>query len=448
MRVGRIGHATLLVRTDDVACVMDPVLAAPFDCGSVIFDPPITVDARHVRDLCNVIVLSHEHADHFDVASLDQLDRDAVVYYPHGARSIAHALERLGFAQRRAVHPGEEDITLADLRFVPTASRVPFAEMGMVFASEDATLWNLVDSRIDGAIIDFVRREVGRVDLALAGYQPLIQRELGSDALGSGFPYDAYGTLLAAVAAIAPRWVVPAACGFRYVEPWLNDRGLPMTEAQFARDVAALGARIEPIALTHGAEVEIEGGTLRRLADLPFVERLGATSPSHDWRPDRGVPALVDRDPCRHGEAALRADVTAFLDGELLASLATHHEWLARMARLRAVWRLEVVYPGGAVEQRWLDFGDDTLRWTTARAGLFAGLHTSIAASAIVGLRNGEVHPDRLTLGDMRIFARLYTVSADGIVQAGSDADEPLCRVLVPGSRERHLDRALRRLGC
>jgi hypothetical protein len=48
----------------------------------------------------------------------------------------------------------------------------------------------------------------------------------------------------------------------------------------------------------------------------------------------------------------------------------------------------------------------------------------------------------------MRIFVRLYTVSTEGVVQAGSEADEPLCRLLVPGGRERFLDRELRGLGC
>jgi L-ascorbate metabolism protein UlaG (beta-lactamase superfamily) len=451
MDLGRIGHATLVVRTADVTCAMDPVLRPVFDDDLVTFDPPVAIDVDGLRDACNLIVISHEHGDHFDVASLAALDRDAVVYYPAGARRIAHALARLGFAQARAVAPGGEDITLADLRLVPTPSRVPFAEMGVVLAAGGATAWNLVDSRVDAEVIAQVRDVCGPIDVLLAPWQPLVQRELATDALGAGFPFAAYGALLATIAQVAPRWVVPSACGVRYTEAWLDDRGFPMTEARFVHDVAALGGAIGALPLPAGGALVLGDGAPRP-RELPFARPTGdARGPRYDWRPTRGVPPLVDRDRHGLGAARLRREVAAILDELLLPALdgAEHAAWRARMAALGATWRLEVVYPDGGVDERWCDLGAGRLRWSAPRPGGFASIHTAITASAAAGLRDGRVHPDRLTLGDLRTSTRLYAVAPDGAVTAaGSDEDEPLCRVLLPGAADRHLDRALAALGA
>lgn len=456
LKIGRPGHASVVVETEQVFCLMDPVLVETFDCGLIAFDPPVALDVDALRAHCNLVVLSHEHADHFDVRSLHMLDRDAVVIYPRGAALIERALRRLGFDQIRAVTPGEE-VALADLRIIPTPSQVPFPEMGAIFESGGAACWNLVDTRLSEATIAFARRVAPRIGVLLAGYQPLVQRELCIDGLGAPFPLEAYAALLRAVLDISPRLVVPASCGFRYVEDeWLNDRGFPMDAGQFLRDLRAADPASRGLLLEPGAQIIVPGGDDPRAGfgelavvpdGLPFVRRTGPrrAAPGYDWRPDRGVPPLRDHAPLGRDPGG---EVRAFLDRDLLPRLdaCEHSVWRERMARMGVWWRLEIVYPGGDVEVRFLDLAAPALAWSRPER-CFPKIHTSVTASAIAGLLTGEMHEDRLSLGAMRVATRLYDVSRAGATRGGGDADEPLGRVLVPGARERFVERELTSLG-
>jgi L-ascorbate metabolism protein UlaG (beta-lactamase superfamily) len=450
MRLERLAHASLVIETDEVCCLMDPVFVEPLASGTAHFDPPMTFDVSRAREQCNVIVLSHHHPDHFCIPTLAQLDRQAIVYYPQGSTYIEGALGRLGFTQARALVPGSDDVHLADLRLVPTQSRVPFAEMGMVFEHGGRTLWNLVDTFVDEAVIGLVRRVVGRIDALVAAYQPLDQM-LARGPLGHSFPHASYGEMLKVVFDIRPRAVIPGACGVRYLgDPWLDERGFPMTARQFLADVARVDPEIAGLQVPAGASVEIgerlrvdeRGATMARAAEV--------REPRHDWRPDRGVQPLVDRDPMGYGAEAVHTRVASFLEDELLAQveLLGGPAWRSRMARLGAMWRLEVVYPGGARETRLCDLGAARLAWSDNDEAAFAKVHTTVAASAIVGFLAGDYHPDRLLLGDARTALRLYAPHRGGVEVAEGVADDPLLRVLNHGALERYYDKQLRALGC
>lgn len=456
LKIGRLGHASVIVETPQVLCLMDPVLVDRFDCGLISFDPPVRIDVDAVREQCNLIVISHEHADHFDIPSLNGFDRDTVVYFPRGAALIEGALRRLGFDQIRGIAPGE-DIALADLRIIPTPSQVPFPEIGVIFESGGASCWNLVDTRLSESAISLARRAVKVIDVLLASHQPLIQRELCVDGLGTSFPVEDYGAFLRNVLDIAPRCVIPASCGFRYVEEqWLNDRGFPVDATQFLHDLRAIDPATRGLILEPGAQLTIPGQAepARECSvkgdGFAFVAGVDVhrRSSSCEWRPDRGIPPLEDRNPLERDPARLAEEVREFLEGDLLATLSRdeHAAWRERMARLQAWWRLVVVHPGGGAEDRFLDLSAARLAWSRP-ARCFPKIHTSVTASVIAGLLTGEFHEDRLSLGNMRVFTRLYEVFRGGAVRCGGDVDEPLSRVLVPGARERFVEHALRSLG-
>jgi hypothetical protein len=162
------------------------------------------------------------------------------------------------------------------------------------------------------------------------------------------------------------------------------------------------------------------------------------------------VPPLADDDLFNYGDDTLRKEVAAYLDDKFLAALGrpAHSAWRMRMARMGVIWRLEVVYPRGAVEVRLLNFGDPALRWSGDDPELFTKIDTSVAASMIVGLLRGDLDSAGPAFGLYRVAQRLYEPHRRGVSLSRNDQDEPLCRILLENAFPRHVDRALRELGC
>ena len=456
MRIARIGHATTVVSAGDLHCIMDPVLRVPFCSDLLCFDPPVEIDLERVSERCSIAILSHEHADHFDVKSLELIRRDADFLYPSGARLIETVLRRMGFRRPRPVFPGQDEVQIGPLRLVPTASDVPFPEMGMFFLADGASCWNQVDSHTSEAVLAGVKAALGRPDLLLAKYQPIVEWDLAVDALGGAFPHHDYGAHLAVALDIAPRWVAPGACGFRYVDSWLNDRGFPITPAQFLSDLAAHGPPNETrgLLLQHGEAVELQrprGGELElQRCDNPWAQQLGEVKgPSYHWQPQLGVPPLRDQNRVGYSEKQLRERIPAFLNQNFLLLLSSprHQIWRERMARLGVDWRLQIVYPDGAIDSRFLDLRQTTLRWLPDDPQRFAKMQTAVTASTLLGVLDGEVLPERLAMGELRMAFRLYESHRGGAVRAGNTGDEPLMRVVLPGARELFTERELQRLG-
>lgn len=456
MRIARVGHATTVVSAGDLHCIMDPVLRVPFCSDLLCFDPPVEIDLERVSERCSIAILSHEHADHFDVKSLELIRRDAEFLYPAGAKLIEKVLGRMGFRRPRPMSPGQDEVRLGPLRLVPTPSDVPFPEMGMFFFADGASCWNQVDSHTNEPILAWVKSALGRPDLMLAKYQPIVEWDLSVDAMGGAFPHQDYGAFVAGALDVAPRWLAPGACGFRYVDSWLNDRGFPVTPAQFLSDVAAhcTADEIRGLLLQHGEAVELHRSNNSELSlqrcDNPWAKQLGdVKGPSYHWLPQHGVPPLRDQNRQAYSEAQLHERVPAFLDHTFLLLLASPHQqaWRERMARLAVLWRLQIVYPDGAIDTRCLDLRKTPLRWLPDDPERFAKIQTAVTASTLLGVIDGEVLPERLIMGELRVALRLYESQRGGAVRAGNRDDEPLLRVLLPGARELYVERELTRLG-
>lgn len=446
MNVYRLAHAGLLVEAGALRCLIDPVLIDPFECGWNRFEPPVRIDPSGLEDRYDVIVLSHEHMDHFCVRSLSLLDRSRPVVFPVGCVLIEHALTRLGFRTLVQVRPGETvPVRGAELTFTP--SDVTFPEMGVLFSAAGEHVWNCVDTEIGERALSLVASRAGRVDVMLAQYQALVEEELGVDALGASFPYAVYSARLRAVIEANPRCVVPSSCGYRYSsESWQNHRGFPVTEEEFLADVHAIRPNIAGIRLPPGAVLNTTDLGVQEKA-LPFVQPL---EPSQldvlEWRPDLGVPFLRDDDPYCHGTEVLRRNIGLVLDGEFLVALTHAHlrDWQTRLAAAGVVWQLDLVYPDGTVDQRWLDFAEPVPRWLQ-RAPRAPKIVTSVCASTVAGLQSGEVTIYRAIM-TRRVALKLYVPSIRGVERVGTVADDPLARVMFPGANRRYINAELDRL--
>ena len=444
MEVVRLGHAGIVVVAGNTRCLMDPVFTDPFEGGINRFEPPVEIAAAAVASACDLVVLSHEHMDHFCVRSLAQVRRDRPVVYPNGAKLIEHALDALGFFDLRPVVPGQR-MDFGDLTLLFTPSEVGFPELGILASAGGRWLWNCVDTEIGEHALAMVAAQVPRLDLMLANFQTLAEEELGCDALGAGFPYRRYARRLRTVADLAPRFVVPAACGYAYAHaPWLDTRGFPIGEDEFLRDVAMIAPDTCGVSLPPGSIINVATGAVRSEPG-GWVRRRPATT-SLTWRPDRGVPTLSDDDPYGHGAQSLICDAHALLDGDFLELLSTPQlaQWRRRLAAAGVVWRLEVVAPRGQGITRWLDLASPT-HWLAAEPQP-PKLITAITASTLVGLSRGEATPYR-ALFTRRVVVKLYMPTRWGVDSIGSLADEPVGKVLFPGANRRFIDAELERIG-
>jgi L-ascorbate metabolism protein UlaG (beta-lactamase superfamily) len=163
MKVLYVGHATLWVEVGGITILTDPWLQG-LAGGRYVHDPELVTPLDDIRSP-DVIVLSHAHPDHFNIPSLELLDRDAQVIVPkHFGKTLSgpdvdgldigwrnpdleQELRQLGFTRVTPVSVGEQVQLAGGVRIVPVPSHQHrFPEMGMVITGPGGTLYNAVDT--------------------------------------------------------------------------------------------------------------------------------------------------------------------------------------------------------------------------------------------------------------------------------------------------------------
>jgi L-ascorbate metabolism protein UlaG (beta-lactamase superfamily) len=138
LRAFWIGHASVYVELDGLRLLIDPIFsdyASPFAMGPKRFQPPPIA----LADLppIDVVLITHDHYDHLDMGTVQQLARGNTVFcVPLG---IGAHLERWGVAPQRIVELewGQEHAPRG-VRIVSTPSR---HYSGRRLGDRNATLW-------------------------------------------------------------------------------------------------------------------------------------------------------------------------------------------------------------------------------------------------------------------------------------------------------------------
>lgn len=357
MKVTLIGHASLLVETAGATCLMDPVFSDPFEEGAVVSCPKRSVWPERLPPI-DILIVSHRHPDHFDIASLAQVPRDCQVICPADPL-IVHALRRLGFASVTPVHPMGE-IRAADFELYPTASEATgVREFGMVFHDASGTLWNQVDSFLAPETIEAVRQRYGCVDLLFAMYAS--QNFDFFDSLTASFPHETHRANLQSVLRIAPGRVVPGSAGFRFCgdHAWLNPHLFPISRERFLEDLNRLHPELPTSIVNPGDVLELAGGSVHhRPAASPVAAMEQDDTALLRFDPTAPIPPLEDTNRSGYSREHLRAQ-----GGRLLAEGLggyVHHSSLEEAPALWAYrehgvsYTVELVFPEH--ETRWYQF--------------------------------------------------------------------------------------------
>ncbi len=122
MRVTYVGHSTVLIATDGVRLLTDPILR-----GRVAhLRRKGTVPAEALEDI-DAVLISHMHMDHLDPPSIQRLGTDVPLVVPRGAAAL---LRRKRFRRITELAEGE-DVTIGGVTITAThadheGDRLPF----------------------------------------------------------------------------------------------------------------------------------------------------------------------------------------------------------------------------------------------------------------------------------------------------------------------------------
>ena len=408
-----LGHAMWLVEAGPLRLLTNPLLAPTHHGGVFELVPPRTVDVEALAPT-DFVLVSHRHPNHFDVPSLAQLarlDADSVVVTPNPL--VAWAARELGFRTVRTVAPGKL-IELDGVRLVTTPS-LSADEWGTMFATDDAVVWNQVDTVFSDvaslrAALAASLAALGatRIDLALARWQPMLEiaAPLGHR---TAFPYRDYAQLLDQAAAIGARALVPASCSGTHAGPfaWMDRYVFPVGQARFARDLERRAHGLAVLPPLVGARYRVRHGDISVLPDQPIVRVLDAPDPARSTARSRSRRSQIR---AWRSQACARAWPPG-------SPRSWHRRWRPRgptwASRQRCDSPSTWCSPAAATATR---------SWSTApvRASIAASIPTGTRATSwparCSGRCEGRRHWGDLLLGGaLRAVTGLYEVNARGL---------------------------------
>lgn len=427
-----LGHAGWLAEAGGLRLLFDPLLADPHQGGTYAVWPARRIDVEALRP--DYLLVTHAHADHFDVRSLARLaglDPDTVVVTPDPL--VAEVARHLGFRVVREVTAGHA-LDLDGVRVVLTPSRAPEPEWGAVVQTGEGSVWNQVDTVLAGA--DEVRQIVAAaarpddlrrglrspgppgagVDLALVRWAPLL--EIEAQVPGSlAFPFAVYADLIEQIAAIGAGAVVPSAAGQRHAAAgWLDRIVMPVPPERARRDLAARCPRTQVLDAVIGGVYRVRGGAteLDPRAGRQLVEPLEPVGPDPRVFRPLEVPPLVDG-ASGADEAAAMAVVAPWIRDVLAPALA--RAWPTM--HVAGPVRLGLECVAGSGPRRWTFVVDES--GTTTREALLDDLDVLVATTAtalrdVIEARRSWGHV--LLAGELRASERAYRVTPQGLARA------------------------------
>lgn len=176
-----LGHASFLVQMENLNILTDPVFGDPSRLYPRYVEDPLLFDELPSID---IVVLSHNHFDHFDPKSLKMIAQrdDPVALVPYGDKK---RFENLGFSRVHELVWGQKAPLLLDgnsleCTFLPAHhwSGTGLLDInksfwgGWFFKGKDRTIFFAGDTAYSSHF-SWIKQHVGKVDIALLPIGPL-----------------------------------------------------------------------------------------------------------------------------------------------------------------------------------------------------------------------------------------------------------------------------------
>ena len=431
MQIHMIGHASLFIRTANLAILMDPILWDPHQEGLFDINPGRTVIHDNIPSI-NLIIISHRHLDHFDIRSLASLPKLVPVLIPKDPL-LERYLRALGFLKVQQLADFSE-VTIGATTLFTTRSENNVPEYGMIFQDESGVFWNQVDSEVAPRTVSTVLSRFPEIDFLLAGWQPMLETSFQTN--GSVvFPYTRYGETLYNVALASPRAVAPGANAFCYkrAAAWLNNVVFPVRKERFLNDIRQVLPTIgnNAFELDPGDVVSLENHECRVIsAGSNFVKLTGYRA-DISFSPVVLRAALIDDNPNEVSTEQLESTVKKITEVDLPDFMTGNRNAFLIHGKAGAIYQLEVVFPHKSLQWH-IDFRASIPK-VSAGCNPLANLFTYITASSLDGIASGTRGWDYALLGGYcRTFQKLYSITTAGmLVPNPFETPDPL-RLLYP----------------
>ncbi|HEX8313058.1 MAG TPA: MBL fold metallo-hydrolase [Chthoniobacteraceae bacterium] len=300
IRATCLGHAALLIETENARVLMDPILGAAVSGGGNVIDPPREIRLNALVDL-DLVVISHHHSDHFNLADLALIPRAAEHHFViPDDDGVEATLRRWGARRVTRLLPGQS-IEAADLRLTATRSEVPFPEIGILFQQGELRLLNLVDTVFHPHIPELLALCGSGPNVVLAPFQaggymsflPLREEGFppGLEPAIQAWASEALEELATDLQQLQPKLVVAFADGLAYTDAGINARHFPLPDSAFADRLAA--SDIRACSARPGLVLQISEGCEPRMEDAPETLVHVAPQRAANRRFDPAVPLSV-----------------------------------------------------------------------------------------------------------------------------------------------------------
>ncbi|MFF6953822.1 MBL fold metallo-hydrolase [Streptomyces iakyrus] len=236
-----LGHASVLMRFGAINILTDPHFRENFGSGHFGYFPARRVHVEELPEL-DAVFISHSHRDHFDVASLAQIDRNVPVFCPVDAR-IHLVLHELGFAQVISVQDWSSIQPLPSLRVIWTPSSYRVPEHGFAIQYKGFYLWDMVDTVVEiPGTCEKVLSILGtdQLDLLMLPCFPLLETAV-TDGLDPALEADEFDDTQKLLKSTSPRHILPFADGHFCTgrAEWLNHFKFPVSGTRVERVLRA-----------------------------------------------------------------------------------------------------------------------------------------------------------------------------------------------------------------
>lgn len=212
-----VGHSTHLLALAGVRLLTDPWFDDPAFGALAHEHPPAALPSELGR--LDVILVTHDHADHADLRAMDQMDKRALVLV--ATSSLAARVKSLGFHEVAVIAPWEERV-VRDVRIAAVPALHDIYEIGFVVKGAGTSVYFAGDTRLHPDLPAIAERHAPHVSIL-----PVDGTRLVGSALHVMTPDDA----VTAARTLGSKLVVPSHAEAVFSDP-LVAAGLASTVAR------------------------------------------------------------------------------------------------------------------------------------------------------------------------------------------------------------------------
>jgi len=416
LHVTILGHASLLFETRDERILLDPVLRVTSLLGSVVHQYP---RALNIEDMPTptLLVITHEHYDHFDPETLERLPRNIPVVIPPDPK-MERLLKSIGFAELRPLDAWEHT-THGSVRLTATPSEAEVTEFGLLVETGDAQFWHMSDAEPPPGASGKILADLGALDVVSVKYQPPDPLLNFLHNLGSSFDRKSVARWLEQACACRPKLAFPYASGLclRQEHAWLNRYAYPFSPEYVS---AVLDERLVGVGksavVRPGDIISIESHQVRIERQASAFVRQCDEETSIEWEPVEGEGLRKIARPA--DRQTFKDELTKVLaGGEFSAWLQAHPKLLKPFQE----WRVLCQFAVHLDESERMHFQAD---FTGSRPEVRLGKNAAanyflhLGGDAAARLLSGQaLSAEVMYQGNVRIFERIVSVR-DGRVDA------------------------------